>query len=265
MTFEGRTIWITGASSGIGKALASEFFRRGAIVILSARSTDKLEALKAELDHRSPGRAHVVPCDVTDGASVELAAAAVKRLAGRLDILVNNAGVGQRSRVLETSPDVERALFEVNFFGAVAVTRSVLPWMVERGGGHIVVLSSMAGKFGFPLRSTYCASKHALQGYFDTLRAELYREKIGVTLVCPGRIPTEISRNSMTGDGSRYGKMDAVQARRMSPERCARIVAYAVRRERKEILIGAPERLLYFFRRFCPPLYYRLAERVSPI
>ena len=264
MDFGGKTIWITGASSGIGKALAMEFFRRGASVILSARTRDKLQELKDSLDRTAPGRCHVVPFDVTDPSSVERAGAAVKSLTPRLDVLVNNAGVSQRSTALETSPDVERALFEVNFFGAVAVTRSVLPWMIEGGGGRIAVIGSMAGKFGFRMRSTYCASKHALQGYFESLRAELRGTGVGVTLVCPGRINTDISIHSMRGDGSTYGRMDAWQDRGMPVERCAMIIAEAVRRGRREILMGAPERLLYFFRRFCPPLFYRIVERISP-
>lgn len=264
MDFRGRTVWITGASSGVGEALALEFFRRGAAVILSARSADKLGELKERLDGIEPGRCHVVPCDVTDPESVERAAKAVKSEIRRLDILVNNAGVSQRSMVLQTESRVERALFEVNFFGAVAVTRSVLAWMIESGGGRIVVIGSMAGKFGFPMRSAYCASKHALQGYFETLRAELRGTGVGVTLVCPGRIKTDISIHSIKGDGSVYGKMDAGQEKGMPVDRCARIIADAVRRGRREILIGAPERLLYFFRRFCPPLFYRIAERVSP-
>lgn len=265
MEFGGKTVWITGASSGIGKALALEFFRRGAAVVLSARSADKLGELKEILDGIETGRCHVVPCDVTDPESVRRAAGAVKSAIGRLDILVNNAGVSQRSTALETESRVERALFEVNFFGAVAVTRNALPWMIETGGGRIVVIGSMAGKFGFPMRSTYCASKHALQGYFETLRAELRGTGVGVTLVCPGRIRTDISIHSLKGDGTVYGRMDAGQERGMPVERCARIIVEAVRRRRKEILIGAPERLLYFIRRFCPPLFYGITERINPI
>lgn len=264
MGFEGRTVWITGASSGIGKALAQEFFRRGAAVVLSARSVDKLRALKDALDRDAPGRCIVVPCDVTDPGSVDRAAESVRSEVRRLDILVNNAGVSQRSRALETAPGVERALFEVNFFGAAAVTRSVLPWMIESGGGRIVVIGSMAGKFGFPMRSSYCASKHALQGYFETLRAELWGTGVGVTLVCPGRVRTDISIHSLTGDGSVHGRMDPGQEHGMPVERCARIIAEAVRRGRREILIGAPERLLYLFRRLCPPLFYGLVERLRP-
>lgn len=265
MEFGGKTAWITGASSGIGKALALELFRRGADVVLSARSVDKLGELKQRLDGIEAGRCRVVPCDVADPASVERAAEAVKSAIGRLDILVNNAGVSQRATALETAPGVERALFEVNFFGAVAVTRSVLPWMIEGGGGRIVVIGSMAGKFGFPMRSTYCAAKHALQGYFETLRAELRGTGVGVTLVCPGRIRTDISIHAVTGDGSVYGRMDAGQERGMPVERCVRIIVDALRRRRKEILIGAPERLLFFIRRFCPPLFYRITESINPI
>ena len=262
MDFDGKTIWITGASSGIGEALALEFFRRGAAVILSARRRNRLEDLKDRLDRTAPGRCHVVVCDVADASSVERAASAVKELTGSLDILVNNAGMGQRSTALDTRAEVDRALFDVNFFGAVNVTKSILPWMIARGGGQVVVIGSMAGKFGFPLRSAYSASKHALQGYFETLRAELHGLRIGVTLVCPGRVRTEISLHAVTGDGSKHGKMDAALLNGMPAERCARVIADAVLHRRREILIGAPERLLWFIRRFCPPLFDWIVRRV---
>ncbi len=264
MKIKGSIAWITGASSGIGAALAAELFDKGATVILSARSSGKLEEIKAQLDQKEQGRCIVVPCDVTSRDSVEEAIRQVKQLAGRVDILINNAGVSQRSYALNTSTEVDRELFEVNFFGAVAVTKGIAPLMVSRGSGHIVVISSMAGKYGFRMRSAYSASKHALQGFFETLRAELYQDNVQVTIVCPGRIKTDISVHSLMGDGQSYGKMDKGQAEGVPVEKCCRIIARAIEHNRKEIFIGKRELLLLVIKRVCPPLYYWIVSHASP-
>jgi short-subunit dehydrogenase len=264
MKIQGKTIWITGASSGIGEALATELFNQGATVILSARSSGKLNAIKARLDDMAKGRCFIVPCDVTIPEQIEEAAAKVQQLTDHLDILVNNAGVSQRSFALDTTISVDRALFEVNYFGAIGITKSIVPWMIKKGGGNVVVISSMAGKFGFRMRSTYSASKHALHGFFETLRAELHDKNIKVTMVCPGRVKTDISVNSVTGDGKKYGIMDSGQARGVPVEKCARIIVRAVRNNRKEIFIGRSELLLLTIKRVCAPLYYWIVNRASP-
>jgi dehydrogenase/reductase SDR family member 7B len=264
MKIKGNVVWITGASAGIGEALANQYFDRGATVILSARSNDKLQAIKLRLDHVEPGRCHVVPCDVTNRESVDQALQQMEKLTGRVDILVNNAGVSQRSTVADTSMQVYRELMEVNFFSAVAVTKGVLPLMIRQGGGHIVVISSMAGKYGFRMRSGYSAAKHALQGFFETLRAEMHDKNIGVTLICPGRVKTDISVNSLTGNGTRHGKMDAGQAGGVPVEKCAGIIVHSVEKNRKEVFIGRGEVFLLMVKRICPPLYYYIVNRVSP-
>jgi dehydrogenase/reductase SDR family protein 7B len=264
MKIEGKVAWITGASSGIGAALATALFDRGATVILSARSAVKLEEIKVRFDEKVPGRCLVIPCDVTNKSSVQEAIDQVKHLAGRVDILINNAGVSQRSYALNTSLEVDRELFEVNFFGAVAVTKGIAPLMVTQGSGHIVVISSMAGKYGFRMRSSYSASKHALQGYFETLRAELYRDNIQVTIVCPGRIKTDISVHSLMGDGQTYGKMDKGQAQGVPVEKCAKIIVRAIEHNRKEIFIGKRELLLLIIKRVCPPMFYKIVNQASP-
>jgi dehydrogenase/reductase SDR family protein 7B len=264
MKIKGNTAWITGASSGIGEALALELFKQGANVILSARNLNKLNELKNRLDSIEQGRCYVVACDVTKSVSVENAVSQVKQLARRLDLLINNAGVSQRSYALDTSMDVDRELLEVNFFGAVAVTKGILPWMINHGGGHIVVLSSMAGKYGFRMRSAYSASKHALQGFFETLRAEVHDKNVKVTLICPGRVKTDISVNSLVGDGKKYGKMDEGQAHGVPVEKCVRIIVRAIKCNRKEVFIGGPERFLLAVKRICPPLYYFIVNRASP-
>jgi short-subunit dehydrogenase len=244
MKIEDKVVWITGASSGIGAALAAELFDRGATVILSARSAVKLEEIKARFDEKALGRCIVIPCDVTNKISIQEAIDQVKQLADHVDILINNAGVSQRSYALDTSLEVDRELFEVNFFGAVAVTKGIAPLMVRQGSGHIVVISSMAGKYGFRMRSAYSASKHALQGYFETLRAELHKDNIQVTIVCPGRIKTDISIHSLMGDGQTYGIMDKGQAQGVPVEKCAKIIVRAIEHNRMEVFIGKRELLL---------------------
>jgi dehydrogenase/reductase SDR family member 7B len=265
MKIQGKIAWITGASSGIGKALAEELFSRGAIVILSARSEGKLEVIKAHFDSFGEGRCFVVPCDVTQAESISQAIDKIKKTVSRVDILINNAGVSQRSLGLDTSLQVDRELFEVNFFGTVMVTKGLLPWMISCGGGHVVVMSSMAGKYGFRMRSAYAASKHALHGFFETLRAELHDKNIQVTMICPGRVKTDISIHSLMGDGKVYGRMDEGQARGVPVEKCARIVARAIERNRKEVFIGRPELFLLLVKRALPCLYYWIVNRVSPI
>lgn len=264
MKISGRIAWITGASGGIGEALAQEMFSKGATVILSARTVVKLEEIKSRLDSISPGRCHVVPCDVTKMDSIRNAVGEIRKLADRVDILVNNAGVSQRSWALDTSLQTDRDLFEVNFFGAVMVTKSILPWMITRGGGQVAVISSMAGKYGFRMRSSYSASKHALHGFFETLRAEMHDKNIRITLICPGRVKTDISVNAVTGDGKKYGIMDKGQERGVPVEKCAKIIIKALEHDRKEVFIGKSELILLLVKRICPPLYYQIVNHASP-
>jgi dehydrogenase/reductase SDR family protein 7B len=264
MKVQGKIAWITGASFGIGEALAEVLFRKGATIILSARNVDRLTEIKNRFDDREPGRCFVVPFDVTQPAEIEEAAGKVQQLVQRVDILINNAGVSQRSTVLETGIQIYRDLFEVNFFGAVGITKAILPWMISQGGGHIVVISSMAGKYGFRMRSGYSAAKHALHGFFETLRAELHDKNVNVTMICPGRVKTDVSVNSLTGEGKKYGKMDAGQAHGVPVDKCARIIVRAVSTDRKEVFIGRKEVFLLVVKRICPPLYYWIVNRASP-
>jgi short-subunit dehydrogenase len=265
MKLKGKIAWITGASSGIGEALASELFNRGVTVILSARNVSRLNDQKTKFDAIEAGRCFVIPMDVTKADEIHDATENVKNTFNRLDIMVNNAGVSQRALALETELKIDREIFEVNFFGTISVTKDILPWMISTGGGNVVVISSMAGKYGFPMRSAYAASKHALHGYFETLRAELHDKKIKVTMICPGRIKTAISINSLTGNGQRYGIMDKGQLNGIPVDQCARIIVHAITHGRKEVFIGRGELFLLAVKRVCPVLYYWLVNHVNPI
>ena len=260
MSWDGKVVWITGASSGIGEALAHAFARRGALLLLSARHEARLREVQAACTH--PERHLVLPLDLTDEATLAPAVEQALARAGQVDVLVHNGGVSQRSFVRDTGIAVDRRILETNFFGAVALTKAVLPSMLARKVGHFVVISSLVGKFGTPLRSGYSASKHALHGFFDSLRAETWRDGIRVTIVCPGFIRTNVSKNALVGDGSAQGTMDRAQERGMSPEACAERIVRAVERGKEEVLVGGRERYAVYFKRFVPSLFSRVIRKV---
>jgi len=244
----GKVVWITGASSGIGEAMAIDASRRGARLVLSARRAPELERVRAACMNLS--QVAVLPVDLTDFSAADVAARAAAFF-GPVDVLVNNAGISQRSSVLQTSMDVYRRIFELDFFAPVALTKAVLPAMVERGGGHIVTISSVVGYVGTPQRSGYAAAKHAVQGFFDAARAELWRENVRFTTVCPGYIRPNVSMNAITADGQAHGQMDRGQLRGMDAGVCARKIWNAVAADRDEIAIGK-EALIIWAKRFMP-------------
>jgi short-subunit dehydrogenase len=259
-TFKDRTIWITGASSGIGEALAVAFHDAGARLILSARREDELKRVQQLCGGEAATR--VLPLDMSASETLADKAKAALALFGGIDYLVLNAGISQRSLARDTSDEVYRRLMEVNFFGPQALTRALLPTMLEKKSGHIVVISSIAGKFGSPLRSGYSATKFALHGFYEALRVEEFRNGIRVTLVCPGFIQTGISVSALKGDGSKHAKVDPEVAGGMPAEECARQVLRGVAQEKEEILIGAPrEKMLIYLKRLSPGLLTKMIER----
>ncbi len=262
--FEGQVVWITGASSGIGEELARQFAREKAFLILSARRVEELERVKKDC-LQFTSKAEILPVDLADIDALYAVAEKAISLFGRIDILINNGGISQRSSALETESAIETRIMNVNYFSAVALSKYVLPLMEKNGNGRIVLMSSITGKFGVPNRSTYCASKHALIGYFDALRAELRIKNSPVTIhiILPGYIHTEISLHAVKGDGHEQGKMDPGQANGMPADICARKIMHAIRKNKKEVLIGGKEILMAHIRRFFPGLYYRLITNVA--
>ena len=253
--------WITGASSGIGEALSVQLNRQGARVIISARRSEALERVK----HRCPfpDRVYILPLDLSEADTLPDKANEAIAAFGHIDGLINNGGISQRSLARETTLAVDRQLMEVNFFGTIALTKALLPHLVERQRGHLVVISSLVGKIGSPLRSTYAASKHALHGFFDSLRAEHFRDNIRVTLVCPGFIRTQVSVNALTGSGQPQDKMDDAQAKGMTAERCAQQIVRAINRGQEEVYIGGREILAVYVKRFFPSVFSRLLRRAK--
>ncbi len=230
---------------------------------MSGRNAGKLNEVKEKCEQKG-ATCLVVPLDLTDTSSINNAASKVFSVYPKIDILVNNGGISQRSYALETPVEIDRTIFETNFFGAITLTKLVLPSMVKNNEGHIVVLSSIVGKFGFPMRTGYSATKHALQGYFESLRAELKANNIRVTIVSPGRIFTSISVNAIDKNGERHGIMDEGQARGMPVEKCARKIIHAVKVYKKDILIGRGELIMYYIHKHLPCLYYKLAHKIKP-
>lgn len=205
MQFDNKVIWITGASSGIGEALARALLQQGARVILSGRRAQALQAVAAQ----APERSLVLPFESTDYPALADVVAQAWNWQGRIDCLINNAGISQRSLALDTRLEVYRELMEVDYLAPVALTQLVLPRMVERGSGQLAVVSSVAGKVGAPLRTGYCGAKHAVIGYFEALRAEVEQAHgIGVSVILPGSVNTGVARNALGGDGQRRGRSD---------------------------------------------------------
>jgi short-subunit dehydrogenase len=254
MKSRNETIWITGASSGIGRSLALEYAKRPVNLILSSRNLKKLDQLRGEINDDEHVR--VLALDLNQSDSFDSAVDQAWKYFDGIDILIHNAGVSQRSRAAETSLEVDRRIFETNYFGTVGLTKSILPRFRERRKGHFVVITSAVGKFGTPLRSSYSASKHALHGFFDSLRAELYDEDIDVTLILPGFVNTDVSVNALTHDGSRQGTKDKATANGLSPEYFSRKAVQAISKRKREVVIGgAREVLAVYLKRLLPGLH----------
>lgn len=259
-----KVVWITGASSGIGEQLALGFAKEGAKLVLSARRSAELERVKQSLK-LAEEQVLVLPLDVTDFSAAAPACQKVLEKFGRIDIMVHNAGVSQRSYINDTDFEVYRMLMDVNFFSTVALTKAVLPHMMAQNEGHFIVMSSVAGKIGTIMRSGYNAAKHALHGFFDSLRAEGFEHNIQVTTICAGYIKTNISVNALNESGESFNKMDANQANGIPAEVCALKIIEAVKKEKKEIYIGGfKEVAAIYLKRFFPTILFEQVRKNVP-
>ncbi len=261
--FKDKTIWITGASSGIGEAVALEFGRLGTRLILSSRRKEELERVAEECT-KLGSECFVYPLDLLNSPQLEDIAGEILKKFGKVDILVNNGGISQRSLIIDTSLEVDRKIMEIDFFSGVVLTKKLLPAMVKNGGGHIVVISSITGLFGFPWRSAYAAAKHAVIGFYETLWAEMHVQGINVTIVCPGRINTNISLNALTEHGKPYGLMDHNLEVGIKAENCAKKIIKAVKRKKVVLYIGGKELIMVYLKRYVPFIFYKLVSKVNP-
>lgn len=253
---QGQVAWVTGASSGIGEAIVNELINQGARVIISARRQEALEKVKAGT--AKPDNVYILPLDLVAIDTFPQKVEEALNAFGHVDLLFNNGGISQRGMALETPLEVDRQIMEVDYFGTIALTKALLPHLVTQKSGHICVTSSLVGKFGTPWRTAYSAAKHALHGFFDSLRTELHDDNVKVTLVCPGFIKTDVSLNALGPDGKATGEMDNAQATGMPASECARQIVKAVKDERLEKVIGGTERFGVLVKRLFPRLFAKI-------
>lgn len=261
--FENKTVWITGASSGIGEACAYIFATEKANLILTGT---RIDALKKTQDKcmKLGAECKILPFDLSNIDEIPNLVADAFNCFGTIDILYNNAGISQRGLVADTLFEVDKKIMDINYFAPVLITKLVLPEMLKQKAGTIAVTSSIAGKFGFPLRSAYSASKHALYGFFETLHAEYFDQNIRVVMISPGFINTNISLNALESDGKRHAKLDTNQAGGMSAEKAAKKIVNGIYKQKPEVLVGRKELIMVYLKRFFPGLSRKLARKINP-
>jgi short-subunit dehydrogenase len=261
--FQGKIAWITGASSGIGEALVYEFIRRGAKVIISSNDHSGLERVRKACSEKADN-VICAPFDLSETSGIEELAAQMINKVGRIDYLLNIGGISQRSRVDETPLWLDRKIFEINYFGTVALTKAVLPYMIRQKSGHILATSSIAGRFGFPLRAAYSASKQALHGFFETVFLENKKNNIKTSVIIPGRVRTRISFHALNSEGKEHGKMDEGLNKGITPQKAALTIIRGIMRNKREILVGGGELMMLHIRRLWPWLFFRIGDRINP-
>ena len=258
--FKGRRIWITGASSGIGEALAIQLAERGAQLILSARRVEVLESLRQRLSN--PDQHQVIVLDLAQPEMLFKQVQAHIASGLKLDILINNAGISQRGLAQNTALAVDRMLMEVNYLGTVAMTKAVLPALLKEQGAIVATVASVAGLVGSQGRSSYSATKHALMGFMESLRAELYTHGVQVTVACPGWVKTQISINALDEVGAPLGTMDPTIAQGIPAELCAAQFLNAIEKGKAQVVIGRGFSVLApIIKRFFPGWYRRINSK----
>ena len=254
-----KVVWITGASSGIGAALAKIYAEKGTKLILSSRRVPDLEKVKSECPISE--NVKILPIDLNDFDKAAVEVQKAFDFFGTIDVLINNAGVSQRSLIADTQFDVFKKLIEIDYLGTVALSRALLPFFIKQRGGHYVVVSSVMGKYGSPFRSGYAAAKHALHGFFDVMRMEHQNDNIYVTMICPGFVRTPIAINSLRGDGSVLGVDDLATRKGMKVEDFAQKMFRSVEQKKWEVSFGGKERLGVYLKRLSNKLLHSIVIR----
>jgi short-subunit dehydrogenase len=258
MHFKNKIVWITGASSGIGKELAIQLAKQQAILILTARNESALQQLQEQLAKVTI--VHILPFDLYEIHAIESLVQKAIQFTGKIDYIIQSAGVSQRALIDDTNLEVHRKIMEINYFAPLAITKFLLPHFKHNSKGHFVVISSVAGLYGFPLRSGYAASKHALKGFMETLQTEFFTTNINATIVFPGRINTPISTNALSGNGKNMGVEDENNSVGMDVTICANKIIKGVQKNNKTIYIGTPEKILFYIWWFLPNLFLKIAN-----
>lgn len=256
-----KIVWITGASSGIGEALTYAYSKLGAKLIISSRNSDELFRVKANCVNSTD--IHILPLDLEDHLSLFSKADDALRIFGNIDILINSGGISQRSLAMETNLATEKRFLDINFWGTIILSKAILPHMLVKNKGSIVAVSSLVGKFGTRYRSSYAASKHALHGYFDSLRIEVDNPNIHIMLACPGFIKTKVTINALTADGSAQGTMDEAQENGMTAAVFAEKLIQAIQAKKEEVYIGGKEVNGILLKRFFPKLFSKIIRKAK--
>jgi short-subunit dehydrogenase len=265
-SLNGQVIWITGASSGIGEALVYNLAHQGARLILSARRKEEMERVKGNCPEYAQPNIRILPLDLSESSTLPLMAAAATQFFGHVDILINNGGISQRSMAKDTVLDVDRRLMEVDYFGTIALTKGLIPHFIQRKQGHFVVISSVMGMIGAPNRSGYAAAKHAIHGFFDSVRAELWKESkdIHVTIVCPGWISTNLARHALTASGAELNDEDKRNSQGKTPEALAVKIVSAIKKKKEEVYFGGFQEITsIYLKRFVPGIFSKIVRKVK--
>jgi short-subunit dehydrogenase len=259
MTFNNKVIWITGASSGIGKAVALELSKYNCKLILSSRRTTLLNDVKNEC--LLPKNVEVLPLNLADYKTMTTVVTKAISFFDKVDILINNGGISQRSLIIDTDIEVDKKLMDIDYLGTIALSKALLPHFISKKTGHFVTVTSLMGKFSSPYRSAYCGAKHALHGFFDALRLEHEKDNIKVTMICPGFVNTNVARNALTGDGSIQNKQDHATENGLEVSVFAKRMLKAIKKEKFEAYIGKGETKGVYLKRFFPKLLHRIILR----
>jgi dehydrogenase/reductase SDR family protein 7B len=258
-----KIVWITGASSGIGEALAYQYNNAGAFLILSSRNRDELFRVKANC--KSQINVHILSLDLEDKASLPQKAVEALRIYGKIDVLINCGGLSQRALALETEHAIEQRIMDINFWGTVLLSKAVLPQMLKNGSGDVVCISSLMGKFGTKYRSSYAASKHAIQGYFDSLRCEIDKPNVNILLVCPGFVKTNVTYNALTGNGEKNKQLGDAHENAMPVNECATLIIKAINEKKEEVYMGGREVKGVLFKRLFPQWFSKYIKKAKVV
>jgi dehydrogenase/reductase SDR family protein 7B len=262
--FHNKIVWITGASSGIGEALTYELVKLGAKVIISARRQEELQRVHQQAGAR---QVYVLPLDLEAASTFESKLQEALGAFGQIDIMVHNGGISQRSYVTETLPAVQRKVMEVDYFSYIELTRLLLPHFQQRKTGHVVVISSVMGKIGTPMRSAYAAAKHALHGFFDCLRTEVWKDNIKITIITPGYIRTNVSLNAVTAKGEKLNQLGKNIGGGYPADKTARQILKAIEKGKYEKYVGRPfskEWTAIHLMRLFPAMAIRIFRNAMP-
>jgi len=262
MDITNKVVWVIGASSGIGEATVKELSNKNCKIVLSARRKNELERVAKNLDIPSESIL-ILPIDLEFSEKAGDWTKKIIEKFGRIDILINNGGISQKSFAMDTSTATEKKIMDINYFGNVAIAKSVIPIMQKQQEGKIVVITSIVGKFGLPELSTYAASKHALYGFYESLRLEVLKDKIDVLLVSPGFINTNVAINAIKGDGTLVKENSDAQENGMKPSKFAKTLVKAIQSHKNHIYIGNKELLSIPFKTFLPNLFYSIMLKMS--